>query len=88
MSDTYPFAKDKFPTWSMQANAMLQLAMWSALKEKNIGASLQHYDPVIDEPVRELFDLPDNWVLKCSNAVWRDRLQPEAKEKTSKSASS
>ena len=36
MSDTYPFAKDKFPTWSMQANAMLQLAMWSALKEKDV----------------------------------------------------
>ncbi|HHT45181.1 MAG TPA: nitroreductase [Fastidiosipila sp.] len=81
MSDTYPFAKDKFPTWSMQANAMLQLAMWSALKEKNIGASLQHYDPVIDEPVRELFDLPDNWVLNAQMPFGAIGSEPEAKEK-------
>lgn len=81
MSDTYPFAKDKFPTWSMQANAMLQLAIWSALKEKNIGASLQHYNPVIDEPVRALFDLPQNWVLNAQMPFGAIGSEPEAKEK-------
>ena len=42
---------------------MLQLAIWSSLRELGIGASLQHYNPVIDARVRELFDLPEEYVL-------------------------
>ena len=31
--------------------------------ELNIGASLQHYNPVIDKAVKELFNLPEEYVL-------------------------
>ena len=42
---------------------MLQLAVWSMLRELNVGASLQHYNPVIDARVKEIFDIPENFKL-------------------------
>ena len=33
----------------MTAAGMLQLAVWTALAEKGLGASLQHYNPLIDD---------------------------------------
>ena len=42
-----PYAAN-FPVWANQANGMLQFTVWSALRELNIGANIQHYNPVID----------------------------------------
>ena len=42
---------------------MLQFSLWVALREAGIGASLQHYNPVIDHEVKQMFDLPETWVL-------------------------
>ena len=33
------------------------------LRELNVGASLQHYNPVIDARVKEIFDIPENFKL-------------------------
>lgn len=63
LTEQYPAYKDNFPVWANQASAMLQLSVWTALREKNIGASLQHFNPVIDDAVRELLDLPKEFVL-------------------------
>ena len=54
---------DNFPTWAQQANGMLQLAVWTALAEAGVGASLQHYNPLIDEAVKKEFNLPSTWKL-------------------------
>lgn len=35
----YPLYADNFPVWASQSSAMLQLAVWSGLRELNIGAS-------------------------------------------------
>ena len=42
---------------------MVQHAMWVALAERGIGASLQHYNPVIDESVHREWDIPSDWKL-------------------------
>ena len=44
---------------------MLQLTIWSGLKELDIGASLQHYNPVIDDMVKKMFDVPESWILNA-----------------------
>ena len=54
---------DNFPVWAMQENAMLQLVIWTALAENGVGASLQHYNPVIDAKVAETFDIDPTWKL-------------------------
>lgn len=63
MQKQYPSYQANFPVWAQQANGMLQLAIWTALAEAGIGASLQHYNPLIDARVREAFELPPSWQL-------------------------
>ncbi len=52
-----------FPVWANQANGMLQINVWTVLRELGIGASLQHYNPVIDEFVKKEFDVPSSYKL-------------------------
>lgn len=59
----YPLYKDKFTEWSIQATAMVQLGIWNAFAENGLGASLQHYNPIIDEQVMKRYDIPSNWKL-------------------------
>jgi len=54
---------EQFPKWSEQGNAILQYMIWTALAEKGIGASIQHYNPLIDAQTRKLFQLPESWHL-------------------------
>lgn len=56
---------DNFPIWSEQASGMAQLAVWSVLSENGIGASLQHYNPIIDEKVKSHFGISDSWKLRA-----------------------
>ena len=55
--------KENFPTWSQQSSGMLQFAIWTALEIEGFGATLQHYNPLIDEEVRKEWDVPANWKL-------------------------
>lgn len=63
MQQQFAAYADNFPVWANQASGMLQLSIWSALRELGVGASLQHYNPVIDSKIKELFELPDSYVL-------------------------
>lgn len=56
---------DNFADWAEQAQGNAQLAVWTALAENGIGASLQHYNPIIDELVHDAFDIPNNWRLRA-----------------------
>lgn len=56
---------DNFPIWSEQSSGMAQLAVWTALAEAGIGASLQHYNPLVDEPVARKWGLPDSWKMRA-----------------------
>lgn len=65
LQEKYPLYKAHFPIWSQQANGMLQYVIWTTLESEGLGASLQHYNPLIDEAVQKEWDIPDTWVL-CS----------------------
>ncbi|GAA5131840.1 nitroreductase family protein [Thalassotalea piscium] len=54
---------DKFPSWSDHASGMHQYAVWTGLASLNIGANLQHYNPVIDKKVASTWDVDSNWTL-------------------------
>ena len=74
MQDQFPEYRDNFPGWAMQANGMLQFAIWTALEDLGLGANLQHYNPIIDEPIRQIFDLPDSWDL-VAQMVFGEKLE-------------
>lgn len=59
----FPTYADNFPIWSQQSAGMLQLAVWTALELEGLGASLQHYSPLIDAATAEAFDVPASWKL-------------------------
>lgn len=54
---------ENFPVWSQQSNGMLQYVVWTALSEEGVGASLQHYNPLVDEQVAKEWNVPSNWKL-------------------------
>ncbi len=79
LQDKFPTYADNFPKWANQSAGMLQLSIWSALKELDIGASLQHYNPIIDDMIREMFDIPESWVLNAQMPFGGIGSHPEPK---------
>ena len=63
LQQQFPSYADNFPIWSHQASGMHQLVVWTALEAEGLGASLQHYNPLIDEAVQAEWDIPNNWKL-------------------------
>ncbi|WP_285274783.1 nitroreductase family protein [Halopseudomonas bauzanensis] len=56
---------DNFPIWSEQSSGIAQFAVWTALADAGIGASLQHYNPVVDAAVAKTWDIPASWTLRA-----------------------
>lgn len=65
MQEKFALYADNFPIWSEQSGGMAQLAVWTALAEAGIGASLQHYNPLIDAEVARTWSLPAAWKLRA-----------------------
>ena len=65
LQDQFPLYADNFPVWAEHANGIAQFAVWTALAEANIGASLQHYNPLVDEAVRSAWGIAGNWQLRA-----------------------
>ena len=59
----FPSNVGNFPVWAQQSSGMLQFATWMVLEDMGLGASLQHYNPLIDAQVRERWGLPSDWKL-------------------------
>ncbi|MCQ2410337.1 MAG: nitroreductase family protein [Elusimicrobiaceae bacterium] len=71
---------ENFPTWAYQANGMLEYIIWTALAERNIGASLQHYNPLVDHAVAHAFDVPHTWKLIAQMPFGAIAQPPQEKE--------
>ena len=71
---------ENFPIWAEHSTAMAQFATWTALHTEGLGASLQHYNPIVDEQVHNEWDIPKNWKLRAQLVF--GSIEAEAKEKT------
>lgn len=63
LQNQYPIYKDAFLMFSDHSAGMLQFVIWTALADMGLGASLQHYNPVIDGAVKKEWQIPENWRL-------------------------
>lgn len=63
LQNQFPSYKDNFPIWSNHTSSMHQYAVWMMLESKGFGASLQHYNPLIDEEVQKEWNVNPNWKL-------------------------
>lgn len=79
--EKFPPYAGNFPVWANQANGMLQISIWTALRELGIGANLQHYNPVIDTMVKDMFRLPGPWKLVAQMPFGGIVSEPDPKEK-------
>ncbi len=49
---------------------MLEFTLWVALENEGLGASLQHYNPLIDAEVRKSMGDSRKLASACANAFW------------------
>ena len=63
LQEKFATYKDNFPIWAQQANGMLQYIVWTSLIIEGFGASLQHYNPLIDNAVKKQWSISDDWKL-------------------------
>jgi predicted oxidoreductase (fatty acid repression mutant protein) len=80
MQREYPKYGGNFPVWSMQSSGMLQYIVWAALENEGLGASLQHYNPLIDEAVKRRWKLPESWALVSQMPFGKPLEPPGEKE--------
>ena len=59
----FPQYAKNMRVWTEQANGMLQYMIWQALSDNEVGASLQHYNELIDKTVNKMFNLPKTWKI-------------------------
>ncbi len=80
LQEMFAAYQDRFPGWSVQTSAMHQFAVWTMLEDAGLGASLQHYNPLIDEEVRQTWGLPESWSLISQMPFGLPTNEPGTKE--------
>lgn len=80
LQSNFALYKDNFPIWSEQSSGMLQFAVWTALEIEGLGASLQHYNPLIDEEVKQQWSVPAKWKLIAQMPFGKPSAKPSDKE--------
>lgn len=80
LCEQFPTYKDNFPIWAQHAMGMLQFAVWTSLELEGLGASLQHYNPLIDDAVKSNWKLPQSWQLTAEMPFGKPTGQPGEKE--------
>ncbi|MGB6179079.1 nitroreductase family protein [Carnobacterium sp.] len=65
LQEQFALYADNFPVWSEQSSGIAQHSVWTALSTENIGASLQHYNPLIDQSVQDEWNLSSDWKLRA-----------------------
>jgi predicted oxidoreductase (fatty acid repression mutant protein) len=63
LEQKYNLYANNFMNWAYQSNAMLQYIIWTTLANNQIGASLQHYNPLVDNEIKREFNINDSWLL-------------------------
>ncbi|SUY62114.1 nitroreductase family protein [Clostridium sporogenes] len=72
--------KDNFPIWSQQASGMHQFVIWTSLEIEGFGASLQHYNELIEEDVKKEWDIPNSWKLIAQMPFGKPVVSPDEKQ--------
>ena len=76
----FPTYKDNFPIWSKESSGMHQFNIWTSLELLGYGASLQHYNELIEAEVKEEWDIPDGWKMRAQMPFGKPTSQPGEKE--------
>ena len=79
--EQFPSYAASFDMFAAHGLGILQGNVWNALAEQKVGASLQHYNPLIDDAVRREWKIPAGWRLVSEMVFGGIAAPAEAKEK-------
>jgi len=79
LQEQFPRYSANFPVWSEHTSAMHQLAVWMLLEEAGFGASLQHYNPLIDEVVAKTWGISSEWKMVAQMPFGESLVEPGEK---------
>lgn len=80
LQQQFALYKDNFPIWAQQENGMLQFAIWTALEIEGFGASLQHYNELIETEIKKEWNISDNWKLIAQMPFGKPTAEPGEKQ--------
>lgn len=80
LQEQFPPYKDAFPGYSENSTGMLQLVVWTMLRDAGLGASLQHYGNLIQEEVAKTWNLDADWKLIAQMPFGQPGSEPGAKD--------
>lgn len=63
LQKNFPLYADAFPGFSCNSAGMLQLVVWTMLRDAGMGATLQHYGNLIEKEVADTWKLDPKWRL-------------------------
>lgn len=63
LQEQFALYKDNFPIWAQHSTGIAQFSVWTALANEHIGASLQHYNELIENDVKSKWNIPLSWKL-------------------------
>jgi len=80
LQEQFALYKDNFPVWSQQSSGMHQYVVWTSLEIEGFGASLQHYNELIEADVKKEWNIPSNWKLIAQMPFGKPTAQPNEKQ--------
>ncbi len=80
LQEQFPLYASGFPTFSQHSSAILQYIMWTSLHTEGLGASLQHYSPLVDEFVQKEWNVSPTWKMVAQMPFGNIVKQAGAKE--------
>lgn len=83
LKQLFPEYQNTFDEYASQGMGMLQVNIWNALADIDIGANLQHYNPLIDDEVKQTWNIPQHYRLTAQMVFGHPLNQLNPKEKES-----
>jgi predicted oxidoreductase (fatty acid repression mutant protein) len=80
LQSQFALYKDNFPVWSQQSSGMHQYVIWTGLEMEGYGASLQHYNELIEVQVKKEWNIPESWKLIAQMPFGKPKSQPDEKQ--------
>lgn len=80
LQERFALYSENFPLWAEQTSGMLQYITWGSLEAEGLGASLQHYNPLINEDVYKEWNIPSDWKFIAQMPFGNPTSTPDEKD--------
>ncbi len=80
LQEDFSLYEHNFPKWSRETNGMHQLVVWTALEIEGLGASLQHYNELVEEDIKKEWNIDEKWKLIGQMPFGKANDVPEEKQ--------